>query len=363
MESLISILVPCRNEHGFIHACLNSVRALNVPPGYAIEILVLDGDSDDGTRAIVAAAAASDPRIRLLDNPDRTTPHALNVGIKAARGSWILRLDAHTVYPVDYIVQCHTTAVRTGAANVGGICQTEAGGTGFSAQLVQALTTHRFGVGNSGFRTGASEGPSDTVPFGYFPRALFESIGWFDERLTRNQDYEFNRRIIHSGRTVWLNPEIRSRYFNQPSLGAFLRKQIGREAPYNPFLWYLAPYAFTWRHAITAVFVLGLVAGAVLSPITPILWPAYLAVLALYAVLAVLSSLQQAVRYRQPAHVLVLPFAFLAYHFVHGLGVWRGIVLLLVGRAPVQTTKAPWAGATHRRWNRAARSARPAPST
>ncbi len=185
----------------------------------------------------------------------------MNRGLDLARGRWIMRLDAHTIYPPDYLLRCHETAARTGAANVGGICITQPGGTGYQAQLVQALTTHKFGIGDSGFRTGATAGPRDTVPFGFFRRELFDEIGRFDERLVRAQNYEFNRRIAAAGQTVWLDPRIQSRSFNQPTLQAFYRKQFLYEAPYNAYLWCLATYAFAPRHAITGVFALGVLGG------------------------------------------------------------------------------------------------------
>lgn len=349
MESLISILIPCRNEGKYIEPCLESVLAFTLPADVGVEVLVLDGRSTDCTRELVEKAATRDSRVRWLDNPGITQSCALNLGITAARGRWVMRLDAHTIYPANYLALCHETAVRTGAANVGGICITQAGGDSYQAQLVQALTTHKFGVGDSGFRTGASEGPSDTVPFGFFQRELFDAIGLFDERLIRAQDYEFNRRIGASGRTVWLNPAIESRYFNQPTLRAFYRKQFVHEAPYNTYLWYLAAYAFAPRHAITGVFAVGVLGGIALTPLTPwIAWP-FAAVMSLYGLLAIVSALQQAVRYRHPLYSLCLPPCFFLFHFIHGLGILVGLFRLATRTAPVQQSPEPWAGAGRRR--------------
>ena len=345
MPDIVSILVPCRNEEAYIHSCLASVMAFELPPGVVTEVLLLDGRSTDQTRAIIDEFAARDSRIHWVDNPGITQACALNRGLTLAQGTWIMRLDAHTIYPPDYLRCCHDTAIRSRAANVGGICLTQAGGTGYQAQLVQALTTHKFGVGDSGFRIGASEGPRDTVPFGFFRREIFEHIGRFDERLVRAQDYEFNRRIGAAGQTVWINPRIQSRYFNQPTLWAFYRKQLLHEAPYNAYLWYLAPYAFAPRHAITGVFATGILGGLALSPFTLwVAWP-FAGVMSLNALLAVLSALQQAVRYRRPIHALNLPCCFFGYHFLHGLGVLMGLARLMTGTAPVQKGREPWPGA------------------
>jgi len=348
-ELCISIIIPCRNEEKYIEQCLRSVVAFEVPPGYETEILVLDGRSDDATREITLRLAREYPSIRLLDNPGLIQSCALNQGIRLARGEWILRLDAHSRYGPEYLRLCWETAQRTGAENIGGLFITQPGGNGPQAYLVQALTTHRFGVGNAGFRIGATEGSVDTVPYGFFPRRVFEKLGGFDERLVRHQDYELNRRIIAAGGKIWLNPAIHVFYFNQPTLAAFYRKQFFKEAPFNPYCWYLAPYAFAYRHAITGAFAAGIIGGCVLGPVFPRLGAVFAGVMALYGVLAIVSAAQQALRYRRPSHLLWLPFCFFGFHFIHGLGVLKGLFNLAVGAEPVQRVHEPWPGAGRRR--------------
>jgi glycosyltransferase involved in cell wall biosynthesis len=343
---LISVLIPCYQEEAFIAASLASVRAFTLPPGSAIEVLVIDGGSTDRTRQLVRETAEEDGRFRLIENPRRTQSSALNIGIRAARGEFILRLDAHSTYPADYLSQCLETALRTGSDNVGGIAVTRAGGAAYQAELAQALTTHRFGVGAS-FRTGAKEGPADTVPFGFFRRDTFERFGLFDERLARAQDYELNRRIVAGGGQVWLNPRIVVQYSQQPTLRRFLSKQFFLDAPYNAYMWYLAPYTFTPRHAITAAFAVGVIAGVPLSLLSRPIALAFGAVLALYAVLAILAGAQQAMRYRRLRHVVFLPFCFLAYHLTHGAGVLIGLARIALGMQPTKRSDPRWSVDEH----------------
>lgn len=348
--TLVSIIVPCRNEERFIAGCLSSVLSFTIPTSVEIEVFVMDGMSEDRTVEIVRAVTAGDERVKLRPNPGRIQSTALNLAIQEASGDWIMRLDAHSFYPPDYLKLCLETAERTGADNVGGVFVTQAGDS-YQARLVQALTTHRFGVGNSGFRVGGQEGPADTVPFGFFRRDVFDRIGVFDERLVRAQDYEFNRRIIASGGKVWRDPRIRVLYHNQPTLAAFYRKQIEREAPYNVYMWYVAPYAFAWRHGIPGAFVAGVIGGAVLSVGHRRLRAIYTGTLASYAILATLSSAQQAVRYRDARHAVCLPWCFAGFHLTHGLGILSGLVRLATRRAPVQRERGPRrrSGATPRR--------------
>ena len=342
----ISILIPCLQERGFIRPCLESVLDFDVPTNAELlEILVMDGGSTDGTRDIVQQMARDESRIRLIDNPGRIQSTGLNIGLDLAAGKYIIRLDAHSVYPRDYLALLIETSLRTGCDNVGGLFITQQRGTGYESAVIQALTTHKFGVGDAGYRTGAKEGPADTVPYGCFRKELFDRIGRFDERLVRAQDYELNRRIIAAGGCVWRNPAVRVNYYQQPTMRSFIRKQAILEAPYNAYLWYLAPHAFALRHATTGVFALGVIAGLVVSPFSQTVRAVFGAVMAVYFAIAVVAAIQQAIGYREPRHILVLPIAFFLYHFLHGLGLLYGLANLAVGTAPVQKLKEPWPGA------------------
>jgi len=246
-------------------------------------------------------------------------------------------LGAHAEYPVDYLDVLYRTSRRTNAENVGGILETKPGSSSYSGHLVQAISTHRFGVGDSGFRVGQrKEEYTDTVPFGFYKLSIFSEIGKFDERLVRCQDYELNKRMIKHGGKILVNPEVKVTYYNQPTLGKFLRKQIILQGPYNPYAWYIAPHSFNVRHAISAVFTGSLIIGIPLAVF--FLWARILliAVMGLYFSLALFSSLQQAIRYKKPADILILPFCFLAFHISHGLGVLTGLMKLLFGVSPVQ---------------------------
>ena len=352
-SSTVAIIIPCRNEEGYIAACLRSVLDFELSPDFRLEILVLDGGSTDRTKLIVSELAATHPNIRLLDNPRRYQGCAVNLAVTASKADCFLWLGAHTNFPRNYVKLCLETAQRTNASVVGGFCITVPGGKNYGAELVQALTTHKFGVGDSSFRTGAQEGPVDTVAYALFKREVFDRVGLLDERLVRAQDYEFNQRIRAAGMTIWLNPAIQCSYHNMAELGAFYRKQILLEAPYNAYMWYLAPYSFAPRHAITGVFAVGVLGGLALSPLTPwIAWP-FAGVMSLYGVLAVLSAVQQAARYRRMLHAIVLPLCFFGFHFLHGLGVLGGIIRLATRTAPVQLIPEPWPGAGRRRaWSK-----------
>ncbi len=222
-QPLVSVIVPCRNEGKWIGKCLQSILN-NDYPRDCLEILVVDGMSGDDTRREVEAAAALHSGVRLLDNPRRITPVAMNLGIAAASGSVIVRMDAHVEYPSDYISSLVALLEKSGADNVGGVCQTLPGDGTIMARAVALGMSHPLGVGNSHFRIGASQDRwVDTVPFGCYRREVFQRIGLFDEDLVRNQDDELNLRLIKHGGRILLSPRIVCKYFARESLAKLWR--------------------------------------------------------------------------------------------------------------------------------------------
>jgi glycosyltransferase involved in cell wall biosynthesis len=301
---------------------LRSVFEFHPVPG-GFEVLVVDGNSDDGTKEILDRWKR-ESKLRVFGNPERIVPVAMNIGIRKARGKWVMRLDAHSVYPKDYLRKCYETALKTKAENVGGVFVSMLRVNTLEARLVQALTTHRFGVGNAGFRVEAKEGFADTVPFGFYQRDLFSRIGLFDERLIRNQDYELNRRLLRSGGRIWMNPEIQVYYFNQTTLGG-LARQAFVTGKYNVRMWAIAPYTFAFRHIAPGAFVLGILAATLLSMISDAGRLLLLAIAGPYVVVSLVSSVQQGKRLGWRL-LPVLPFGFLFYHTAYGVGVLIGIL-------------------------------------
>ena len=220
--NFISVLMPVRNEEAFIERALDSVvTAAERVTGH--EIIVVDGMSDDGTRAIVARLQESVANLRLLDNPQRTVPHAMNLGVKAATGDIIIRLDGHAEMTPDFMAAAlRELAAHPECACVGGPIENV--DLNATAAVVSSAMSSPFGVGNARFRTGGSEGYVDTLAFGAYRRADLEAIGLFDEKLVRNQDDELNFRLLKAGRKIWFSHAIRSRYYVRSSLSKVFKQ-------------------------------------------------------------------------------------------------------------------------------------------
>lgn len=316
----VSVIMPVRDEAAHLERSLGSIVGQDYPAD-RMEVLVVDGMSTDGTRERVRriAAATSAPVVRLLDNPRRIVPAALNRGIAAARGSVIVRVDGHCVIRPDHVSRCVELLRDTGAENVGGV--TDARGVGLLGRAIALATTSRFGVGGSRFRVGSAAGWVDTVFPGAWPREVFERVGGFDEDLVRNQDDEMNLRIRQAGGRIWLDPALSTEYFVRSDLSSLWRQY-----------WQYGAYkvrVLQKRHRLPAaralappLFVTALVAGAAAWAATgAAAW--LLAPAAPYAAANLASS--AAVGRRDLAAAPLLPVVYAVLHLAYGAGFLAGL--------------------------------------
>jgi glycosyltransferase involved in cell wall biosynthesis len=319
----VSIIIPCRNEDRFIGMCLNSILANNYPKD-RLEVLVVDGMSEDGTRAIVKGYARRYALIRLLDNPKKITPAALNIGIANAKGEIIMRMDAHNVYPADYISGLVSWLEKTEADNVGGVWVTLPAKETSMAQAIAIGLSHPFGVGNAYFRIGASE-PKwvDTVPFGCYRREVFDRIGMFDEDLARNQDDEFNHRLIKHGGRILLVPEVVSYYYARDSLLKLWRMYY-QYGYFKPLVARKIGKVMTVRQLVPPLFVLGLFGSAVLACWSWAMRLIFGSIVIVYA--AVDIGCSTIIAFKQGFRCgLALCIVFPALHLSYGLGFLKGM--------------------------------------
>jgi succinoglycan biosynthesis protein ExoA len=204
----VSYVMPVLNDASHVRAAVGSIlaQAYDGP----VEVLIALGPSIDGTGELVADLAARDTRVRVLENSVGSTPAGLNIGIRAAVHPVVVRVDSHSMLPVDYTRIAVEALVRTGADNVGGIMDAR-GETAFERAVALAYTTP-VGLGGSAFHVGGDEGPAETVYLGVFRRSALERVGLFDETIKRGQDWELNRRLRDTGGTVWFTPKLAVTY-------------------------------------------------------------------------------------------------------------------------------------------------------
>ena len=310
-----------RNEAATIEACLAS--GAGVPPldGVTLEIIVLDGDSTDISPALVASLAARDPRVRLLPNPDRLQAAAFNLGLAAARGRYVVRMDAHSRYAEDYVAECVRLLETTGAANVGGVQRAE--GSTYVGRAIAAAVSSRFAAGDAKYRHATAATWTDTVYLGAWRTATLRELGGMRTDWAVNEDYEMNVRLRAGGGRVYLSPTIRSTYQVRGSLPK-LARQYTRYGFWKVRTLLAHPGSLRWRQLVAPAFVISLL----LTPLF-VSWFGLLGVahLVLYLVASIAASIIAA-RGAGWSLFQVLPIIFTIIHcswgggFLTGLAYW-----------------------------------------
>lgn len=313
----VSVIIPARYAEATIASTLDSVLAQDY--GGPVEVIVAVSGDSPATGAVIRERY---PSVQVVDNPERTTPNALNAALRAASGAVVARCDTHNYLPPDYLTVAVATLRRTGAAGVGGR-QRPLGNAVFERTVGLAITTH-LGAGDASYRMWDREGAADSIYLGVYRRSALDAVGGFEPAMTRGQDAEINWRLRQQGATVWYNPALTVFYRPRSSLRALSRQYFdyGR--------WKLAvlkrhPGELRLRHLACPALVVGLAASALLAGVGalggsgPAL--ALAAVLPLlYLLTLVLGSAIIGIRRRDAAAALLLPAALATMHLSWGIG-------------------------------------------
>ncbi len=322
-EPVVSIVIPCYNEEKTIGLLLDAI-AQQTYDASKIEVVIADGYSTDATLSVIEEyrKAHSAMNIRVVDNPKRIIPSALNAAIRDARGEIITRMDAHSIPSPDYIERSVKTLLEGKGTNVGGVIDIRPGGPGWIARSIAVATGHPLGVGDARYRWATEAGPADTVAFGTFRRSLFDKVGFYDETLEINEDYEMNHRIRQNGGQIWIDPQIRAVYYSRSDLIS-LARQYFSYGYWKVRMLKRYPRSIRLRQALPPLFVMGilmLLLGSIFWLIARIL---LLAVIAVYLVSLIAGSIPAALRNKKLSMVLGVPLAIMTMHFTWGSGfIW-----------------------------------------
>jgi len=318
-KAFITVLVPTYNEENYISLCINSIIEQNYPKGL-MEVFFIDGNSTDKTKDIIREYIDKYSFFHLFENPYKIVPKALNIGIKKAKGDFIIRLDAHSKFPENYFSKLVESSQKLNADNVGGVCITDVKNRTPKSLAICEVLSNRFGVGNSMFRVGTDKITEvDTVVFGCFRRDVFEKYGLFDERLVRNQDIELNKRIKNSGGKLYIIPEVKCIYFARENFRDLF------ENNYKNGFWNILTVYYTktfkslsLRHFLPLFFILSLIIPSIISMFYfPFIYLTLLS-LSLYIIFSVVVSLTLSVRKKMS--LLYLLISFFVLHTSYGLG-------------------------------------------
>jgi glycosyltransferase involved in cell wall biosynthesis len=317
-HKLVSIVIPCRNEERHIATCLLSLLN-NGYPADQLELLVVDGISDDGTKSVVEGLQKEYPQIKWIENPKKKTPFALNLGIEDATGDFILIASAHSSFDADYISILMDKMTALNADVVGGMMRTQVKEANPISIAIQKVLSHPFGVGNSMFRVGVNTDIQvDTVPFGLYKTELLRSINGYNEKLIRNHDMEMSKRLLAKGAKIFLTPDAQCTYFARETKQKMAKNNFDN-GKWNMLTVYITKdfSSLSIRHFIPLCFVLSLLVPTIAMFIHPFF--GILGLLSFGAYLTVLL-LQINRMDRTGTTFLHLITTFVVLHFSYGIG-------------------------------------------
>ncbi len=324
MLSKLSIIIPCRNEEKYIENCINSIL-INDYPSENYEIIIVDGKSSDKTIEIIEGLQKKHENIRHIDNPQKVTPVALNLGIRNANYEYIMIAGAHSSFPENYISVLMKNIVDLKADGIGGMLSTTSiNSTAKTSSIIKVLS-NKFGVGNSMFRIGVTK-PTlvDTVPFGIYKKVLFENVSFYDERLIRNHDIALSKEFIQKRKKIYLLPDVRCNYYARESFKKLARNNYSN-GYWNLLTVYITKkyYSLSIRHFIPLAFILSLIV-----PIFPAIFISkYFALLPLFVlVLYIILIFRTSYSLLDKSNKLTLLVgSFYTLHFSYGVGSLIGL--------------------------------------
>ena len=330
---LVSTIIPCRNEEKFIGMCLDSIIANDYPKD-RLEVLVVDGMSEDGTKKIIEIYEKQYQYINFLENPKKITPFAFNIGIKNSKGEVIMIMGAHTAYEKDYISKCIKYLREYDADNIGGIMLSLPRNDSLIGKAIAIALSNKFCVGSSRFRTGTKDVIEvDTVFGGCYKREVFDKIGLFNEELVSTQDMEFNLRLKKAGGKIILHPEIISYYYTRSDFKSYCKNN------FRNGMWVILPFKYSTiipislRHLVPLGFVLSLIISGALSFIFLFFFWLFLLIVGLYLLTSIYFSTKVAIKEKNIAYLFLMPIIFASFHVIYGLGsIWALLKVILMKR-------------------------------
>ena len=320
----VAVIIPTLNEEKFIGKCLDSVLSQSYPLDY-IEIIVVDGGSEDRTENIVNEYIAKHNFIRLLNNPKKIQSAAFNIGIRNTKASYIIRLDAHAIYNSSYIEKCVQALVEhPECGNVGGVWNIRPQNNSVQAEANAILNQVKFGIGGASYRVGAVAGYVDTVPFGAFPHKVIEDIGGMREDLPRGEDNEYNSRIKRNGYKIYLDPEISCTYFARDSIFKSIKQMYANGFSIGRLI-YIDRESVNLRHLVPFIFVISLLLLIIGGFFYRLFWHLLFFEVAIYLIADVIASFKTCIKFGFRFFPILLIF-FPLVHLSYGYGTLVGLM-------------------------------------
>jgi GT2 family glycosyltransferase len=318
---ILSVIIPCRNEEKHIAFCIEAIFANELDASDTLEVLVIDGMSDDKTIEIVKSLQARYSTLHILKNKQKVTPVAFNLGIKASKGEYIQIVGARQLISKNYLkIAKNTFEENKDIWCVGGkvinVYENK------ESEIIGLAMSSPFGVGGGNFRVAQKSCYTDTVGTPMYPRRVIDKVGLFNEDLVRNQDDEYNYRVLKNGGKIYLNTEIELKYYVRASI-TNLYKQYYQYGYWKVYVNRLHKTITTLRQLIPLLFVIGIISGLLLALIVPYFNILYLTALFCYLILSIFFANKLT---RKSEFIFKIIKIFVILHWSYGYGYLRGVI-------------------------------------
>jgi len=321
----VSIIIPCRNEKKYIGKCLDSIINQDYPKN-RIEVLIVDGMSEDKTREIIREYCKDNPFIILLENPDKITPKGMNVGVRNSKGDIIvLPVNAHAILDKEFLKWniFYLNEIKDADA-VGGTLRTINENRGIISQAIPLAADSFFGLGGKRYRNRQDEGfINDTTPYTAYRREVFGKIGYIDEGLIRDQDEELNYRLLKSGGKIYFSPKIKSQLYIRPTVSK-LWKQHFQYGYWKVKVGQKVGFKMIKKQLVPAIFAGSLLFSLAFSPFSRLARILFSLILGSYFLVALFFSLFISLR-KNLIYFVFLPIIYFILHFSYGIGFLKGL--------------------------------------
>lgn len=322
-QPFVSTLLVTRNEQTYIEKAMMSLINQTYPKN-KYEIIVIDGESTDDTlknvERLIEKYRTDTFDIRIINNPNHILSSGWNLGIKDAKGKYVVRIDAHAEAAEDFIEKSIETMLdASDAVCVGGKLTTKS--LDGDDEVISKVLSSPFGVGNSSFRVSDKAGYADTAVYGLYKKEIFDRVGYFNEKYVRNQDIELHSRIRAAGGKFFFNPQINCVYYSRNTVKKMVKQAFGN-GKWNMVLLKNQNSALSLRHLVPFAFVLFLIATTILGFFSKYFWFLEIGVLLLHLALGLYAAIKKT---NKISEVLKMPFLFLLLHLSYGVGYIAGI--------------------------------------
>lgn len=327
-KPIISVIIPVYNEATYIEQMVRSVLAQH-QINFSIELLIVDGDSTDGTTHKIEQLQEEYPAIQIIRNKKRIAPAAFNQGILHAKGEYIAILGAHSKYDPNYLEICLQELLANNCAGCSGKIEVTLKDSNTQSLLIYYLLTSNFGVSSKSYRT-AKEGIGEQCPFPVFRKSIFDSVGLYNEILVRNQDNDMNYRIINAGNKLYYTHKVSAYYYPKQTLRSLYDYAINT-GKWNMVSLYINPKSMSLRHVVPFIFtsilllltVLSIISFIFFKPYSPLFYIPLSFIILFHLFIGFLESMRLFLKHHT-AIVFLLPPIFFSFHFLYGYGTLKG---------------------------------------